>query len=292
MIPRLVAVMGPTASGKTEAAERVAEAWDAALLNADAFQVYRGMDIGTAKPEDRSRYRLLDLRDPDEGLTVGAWVRLARAELDRLWAEGRSAVIVGGTGLYIRALLEGYDDLGEPAPPEVRLALTTRMQVEGVDALAEELRREDPAAWARVDRKNPVRVQRALERARYPAPPTPPEPLPPFAVAKFAIDPGVERGDEAIRSRVRRMVYDGWVLEVQRLAERGYGPGDPGFRAHGYVAMHGVLRGEVGLEEAMDRTVVEVRRYAKRQRTWLRSEPNLIRSGSSTEATKLLLASS
>src|SRR5271165_7127776 len=130
--PRLIAVMGPTASGKTDVAEAIADALDAQLINADAFQVYRGMDIGTAKPRAKGRYRLLDLKAPNEGFGVGEFVQLAQTELNTLFQERRSAVVVGGTGLYIRALFEQYSELAASPEPALRAALMEREYRDGL----------------------------------------------------------------------------------------------------------------------------------------------------------------
>src|SRR5689334_3511641 len=127
--------MGPTGSGKTEVAEAIAERLGAQLINADAFQVYRGMDIGTAKPTEKHRYRLLDLKQPNAGFGVGEFVQLASEELRELHHEGRDAVVVGGTGLYIRALFEGYAEMVSPPDPNLRSELMARERTKGLATL-------------------------------------------------------------------------------------------------------------------------------------------------------------
>ena len=124
--------MGPTASGKSSLAEKIADALDAILLNADSFQVYRYLDIGTAKPTVKEQYRLLDLKDPNESFGVGEWVHLAQQELELAWERRQSVVIVGGTGLNIRALMERYGEMSGPPSPELRDALNQKLEREGL----------------------------------------------------------------------------------------------------------------------------------------------------------------
>ena len=272
--PVLVAVMGPTASGKTALAEALADRLDAGLVNADAFQAYRGMDVGTAKPDDRARYRLLDVKSPDEAYGVGEFCVRAAAELGSLHRAGRSAVVVGGTGQYVRALFEAYRDLMPDPDPALRARLAARLASEGLAALARELTASDPARAARTDLRNPVRVTRALERLgdeRVPIRFDVPYPI----TLKIATNAEAPTLGEAIAHRVRRMMHNGWVEEVRRLREAGYGPDDPGFRAIGYRAVASLLDGDLATEEAERTVVQETTAYAKRQRTWLRSEPGL-----------------
>jgi len=267
--------MGPTASGKTEVAEAIADHFDAQLINADAFQVYRGMDIGTAKPECKSRYRLLDLKAPNEGFGVGEFVQLARAELAQLFEVGRSAVVVGGTGLYIRALFEQYTELAPSPAPELRAVLMAREAQEGLKSLTDELTRRAPEISSRVDLANPVRVRRALERLDS-EPAQKPADLPPFLTTKLVLQPDKNELTALIEIRMHTMVQNGWLEEVESLKRLGFGPGDPGFRALGYTALWQHLAGTVALKDALESTVMDTRRYAKRQRSWLRSEPNAL----------------
>ncbi len=272
--PLLLAVMGPTGAGKTFVAELLADALDAQLINADAFQVYRGLDIGTSKPTDKARYRLLDVKEPTEGFGVGEWIRLAQVELERLWDERRSAIVVGGTGFYVRALFEQYADLqGEP-DPELRQELMRAEREQGLEALAERLRRLDPGAAEATDLKNPVRVRRALERLLSPAEPVKVS-LPPFARHKVALIPPSEKLDPVLKNRVLAMLRAGWAAEVEALLEKGVTLDAPSMRAIGYQCVADFLNRQISQEEMVDRVWQATRRYAKRQRTWLRSEPDL-----------------
>jgi len=273
--------MGPTASGKTDLAERLAEILEAQLINADAFQVYRGMDLGTAKPENKGRYQLLDLKDPNQQYGVGEFCRDALAELQNLYKHQTSAILVGGTGFYIRALLGEYDALQSQPNPELRENLQARLKKEGLQPLVEELLTKDPNT--KIDIKNPVRVTRALERLADPNPPIKVD-LPPFNTLKLGIEMEVDLLNRRIEERTARMVQNGWVQEVRQLLDSGYGPGDPGFRAIGYSEIARHLTDGTDLEEATAAATAETRRYAKRQRTWLRSEPSLVRISGGDDA--------
>lgn len=275
-MPYLVAVMGETASGKTQLAESLATKLDAQLVNADSFQIYRGLDIGTAKPTAKERYKLLDLKNPDESFGTGEFVKLALEVVEACWESKCSVVVVGGTGLNIRALFEEYSEMAAPPNPELREELNAQLEQKGLGSLVEELKLLDTAASERVDLANPVRVIRAIERAKG-AKESVIFRLPPFHRAKFAVENPSEVLNSRIETRVREMVQNGWALEIERLREQGYRQSDPGFRAIGYRAMWEVVEDRKDLEQAIDDTIVETRQYAKRQRTWLRSEPNLIR---------------
>ncbi len=272
--PFLIGVMGPTASGKSALAEALAAELDAVLLNADAFQVYRGLDIGTAKPADRANYRLLDLIEPTESFGVGAYVGRAAEVLADLFGERRSAVVVGGTGLYVRALFEGYAEMRPPPDPELRAQLEADRAANGLGALVRRLEALDPKAAGSIDLQNPVRVRRALERALDPRPGLRVE-IPNFRRFKVAIVPKPEITSARIDSRLDFMVYNGWVDEVRRLMGEGNPREAPGLRAIGYRSLYDHLLGMVSLPEAIETIRAETRQYAKRQRTWLRSEPNL-----------------
>ena len=266
--------MGPTASGKTTLAESLADRLDAVLINADAFQAYRGLDVGTAKPPDRSRYRLLDIKAPDEPYGVGEFCLRAAAELEASHAQGRSAVVVGGTGQYVRALFEEYRDLMPDPDPELRGRMAQRLRREGLESLSAELARRSPGIAAGTDLRNPVRVTRALERLEDAR-----EPLtfgvPYVKKIKLAVLSEKAMNDGVIARRVGQMMHNGWVEEVRRLRDAGYGTGNPGFRAIGYRTIANLLDGDLATEEAEREIVQETIAYAKRQRTWLRSEPGL-----------------
>jgi tRNA dimethylallyltransferase len=272
-VPLLIAVMGATASGKTDLAERIADRFEAALINADAFQVYLGMDVGTAKPDHRDQYELIDIKDPDESYGVGEFTQLAVALLERFFSESRNVVVVGGTGLYVRALMEEYQTMQAAPDRSVRDELNRRLEADGLESLVAELRARDPGTADRTDLRNPVRVIRAIERLALPKAEA--VRLPNFRRSKLAIDPDSDVLDARIQQRAVQMVQNGWVREVESLRNAGYVREDFGFRAIGYRQMWDHLEGRVELEDAIATTIAETKRYAKRQRTWLRSEPNL-----------------
>lgn len=277
--PQLIAVMGPTASGKSHLAESIAERFDAVILNADAFQIYRGMDIGTAKPVDRVRYRLLDLKNPDEDFGVGEYVLLASDLLHKLFQENRSVVLCGGTGLYIRALLEEYKDLMPAPSPSLRERIGRMPLEEAVATILDTA----PDVASKIDLKNEVRVKRAIEKLHGNTQPIR-FTLPPFQTQKIAIIPPPDISQEKIMHRTKEMVQNGWVAEVNELIRKGYGPGDPGFRALGYEAIARFIQ-EGGVEDQLIKQIeLDTVKYAKRQRTWLRAEPNLTVFSEASEA--------
>lgn len=277
--PFLLTILGPTASGKSSVAESIAEQHDAVILNGDAFQVYRGMNIGTAKPSDTSRYELLDLKNPDEDFGVGEYVLLAAERLNHHFQNGRNVILCGGTGLYIRALIEEYKDL-RPAPsPELRRQLNQTVP----DELRYRLETEFPEVAARTDLNNPIRVSRALERALSDETPIQFS-VPPFSKKKIGIVPETNISELSIAHRTSSMLQNDWVSEVKQLLGDGYGPGNPGFRAIGYNVIVDYIRGEIEEDIPVETIISETRQYAKRQRTWLRSEPRLEVYSSPSEA--------
>lgn len=266
-MPRLLAILGPTATGKSALADRVRDRWGApTILVADAFQSYRGFRVGTGQRTDRGR-ALTAFKAPTDDYGAGEFVRLALPILEGAFARGEDLILEGGTGFYVRALLEGYDALS-PAPDP---ALRARLLAEPIESLVARL---PPEIAAKTDLKNPVRVRRALERLAGP----PPErfTLPPFDVRKVALTGSEpDRHAETIAARVTAMLAEGWPEEVRALLASGVPESAPAFRAIGYRTVAAMLRGEIGEEAARESVVKETVRYAKRQKTWLRSEPRL-----------------
>jgi tRNA dimethylallyltransferase len=185
----------------------------------------------------------------------------------------RGALIVGGTAFYVRALFEEYTELQHPPDPELRRRLEQRERTEGLHALAQELTARAPDLAQTIDLKNPVRVRRALEKLEDPSPPIAFR-LPPFAKHKFVLQPPTDSLDQAIQARVHAMFSAGWVQEVQQLLDKGVPRTAPAFRAIGYDTVIDLIEGRLGEDEAKSRIATSTRQYAKRQRTWLRSEPN------------------
>lgn len=270
----LVAIMGPTGSGKSVVAEAVAERFGLQLISADAFMVYKGLDIGTNKPRHSGKYKLIDIIEPADEFGVGEWVQLAQSTLAELWEQGTGALVVGGTGFYVRALFEEYDDLSHSPDPELRENLMRREKEEGLDSLVGELLAADPLAGERTDLRNPVRVRRALEKLHDPREPIKVE-LPPFHMVKFVLEVPVDSLNQAIEERTEAMFEAGWQAEVEGLMRRRVDRSAPSFRAIGYDIIVDLVEGELNLEQTKLRIVTETRQYAKRQRTWLRSEPGV-----------------
>lgn len=266
--------MGPTASGKSGAAEALADRLDAILVNADASQAYRGFDIGTNKPGNAERYHLIGHLDPTESYGVGQWLREVEQILAEARGNGRHVVVVGGTGLYIRALFEGYDSLYPPPPEALRQELSERAHREGVESLYLELQRRSPDDAARVDPSNSLAVRRALERLE--AEPINPPDISGFSRRKFGMSVPAEALLLRIASRLEEMLASGWEREVRLILEAGVEREAPAWRAIGYEHLHDAMEGVMTRDEAHDLILRDTRRYAKRQRTWLRREPDLI----------------
>lgn len=285
MSPSVLAIVGATATGKSALAMALAQELPGEIVNADALQVYRGFDIGTAKPGPAERARvphhLIDILDPWERWSAGEFARRARQAIGEIQGRGRTPVVVGGSGLYLRALFEGISPV-PPGDPEVRSELRDRLAREGLEPLAAELARVDPETAERLAAGDTQRVLRALEVVRVSG-----RPLSswiaeqPFGTQRIAVLrlgltlPRVLLYDR-IAERVVRMVEDGWVDEVARLLARGLDPGLPAFQAIGYRQIVRHLEAEWSLDDAVADTVKATRRFAKRQETWFRREPDVI----------------
>ena len=277
-----LALVGPTASGKTEAGILVAQALGAEILSIDSMLVYRGMDVGTAKPtaEQRSRvpHHLLDLVDPNEPFSVAAFQAAARSAADDVRRRGRPPLLVGGSGLYFRAVV---DDLEFPGTePAVRRELEREAVAVGAERLHHRLAGFDPAAAGKIEPANVRRTVRALEVASITG-----RPFSSFAgawddyaagrvrVAGIRLPGGTLRA--RIEGRVRTMLDAGWLEEVRRLLDAGFGGWLTATQAIGYVELALHLDGEVTLEAAVERIVARTRALARRQIAWFRRDPRI-----------------
>jgi tRNA dimethylallyltransferase len=280
----ILAVVGATATGKSRLALALAAALDGEIVNADALQVYRGFDIGTAKPtpEERARapHHLIDILDPAERYSAGEFARRARRAIAGIEARGRVPIVAGGSGLYLRALLAGLSPI-PPGDPEVRAALRARLAAEGLPALAAELARRDPETAARLSPGDSQRVLRALEVALVTGVPLAAwiarQPFGNQGIPALSVGLTLARSllyDE-IAGRVARMLEQGWMGEVEGLLARGLEPDLPAFQAIGYRQLARHLRGERTLQQAISETIQATRRFAKRQETWFRKEPDV-----------------
>ncbi|HEX2195029.1 MAG TPA: tRNA (adenosine(37)-N6)-dimethylallyltransferase MiaA [Candidatus Limnocylindria bacterium] len=277
--PPLAVLIGPTASGKSELAMAIAARQPVEILVADSRQVYRGMDVGTAKPgvgeRNAVRHHLLDRVTPDQPFTLADWLSAARATVPQVAARGRLPLVVGGTGLYVSGLVDGYELPGPAPSPEARRRLAEEMEEEGLAASAERLRRLDPDLAATVDLHNPRRVIRALERASGDAPGARAEPYP-GRVAMIGLRRPREVLYRRIDERARAMFVGGLLDEVARLRSAGYGPELPPMTGHGYREAGRVLDGEWSVEQAIEVTARHTRQYAKRQLTWFRRDLRIV----------------
>jgi tRNA dimethylallyltransferase len=274
---------GPTGAGKTERAIRLAEEAPVEIVSVDSALVYRGLDIGAAKPsrELRSRipHHLVDICDPAESYSAGRFVADALARIAEIHARRRVPLLVGGTMLYLRALLHGLAPLPQ-ASPELRSALDERAAVEGWPALHRELSQRDPEAAARISPNDSQRIQRALEvcyETGRPISELQRETVSPLAGVRlkyWALAP-MSRPvlHERLARRFHEMMAAGFLEEVRRLHQRGdLTARHASVRAVGYRQLWAHLDGEYGLEEATQRGISATRQLAKRQITWLRSE--------------------
>jgi tRNA dimethylallyltransferase len=280
-MPPVVAVVGPTAAGKTELSLDLAEALDGEVVNTDSMQVYRGMDIGTAKlPEGQRRgirHHLLDMLDVSQPATVAEFQGWARAVVDDCRSRGVVPVLVGGSALYTRAVLDRFEFPG--TDPGLRAALEAELADLGPEALHARLAETDPAAAERITPQNGRRVVRALEVIALTGRPFSAS-LPPLS---YAYDAAVQIGvdiprpvlDERIALRVHRMWDAGLVDEVRALADRGLADGRTASRALGYQQVLDFLDGEISEEEAREQTIIGTRRFARRQDAWFRKDPRI-----------------
>ncbi len=285
--PLAIALMGPTASGKTALALDWAAALDTEVVSVDSALVYRGLDIGAAKPDRatlaRVRHHLVDVRDPHEVFSAADFAREALPPMQALAARGRVPLLVGGTGLYFSALLEGLSDMPE-ADPAQRAALQAEADARGWPALHAELARVDPAAGLRIRPNDRQRITRALEVWRATGRPIsdwqarggPRAPFP-FRVLSLVLAPA-DRAvlHERIARRFDQMLAEGFLDEVRRLrADPRLHPDLPAIRAVGYRQAWAHLAGETDAATFRDQAIAATRQLAKRQLTWLRARPAL-----------------
>lgn len=290
-LPPAIFLMGPTAAGKTDLALELARVLPCDLISVDSALIYRGMDIGTAKPErailDAFPHALIDIRDPAESYSAAEFRADALAAMAESTARGRIPLLVGGTMLYYKALLEGLADMPS-ADPVIRAELEARALAEGWEVLHRELAAVDPESAARIHPNDPQRLIRALEVYRLsglsmtehrrrqaagnPDTGTSGAGQLPYTVAQLAIAPAQRQVlHDRIAQRFRAMVEQGFVQEVEALRSRSdLHAGLPSIRAVGYRQMWEYLDGELSRDEMVERGIIATRQLAKRQFTWLR----------------------
>jgi tRNA dimethylallyltransferase len=287
---RLVAVVGPTAAGKSALAVALTKRFGGGIVNADSRQVYRGMDIGTAKPSPADQatvpHYLYDIADPTDGFSLALYLRHARATLDAIWSAGRTPWVVGGTGQYVWALLEAWT-VPEVAPDlGLRAELRAVADTEGAEALHARLALVDPVAAVRIEAPNVRRVIRALEvyhRTGRPISEWQRKGDPGFAFRVLGVDQADDILQSRIEDRVRDMYEAGFVAEAGGLLEAGLTLDSPAMSAIGYREAAQVAIGELTQVEAVEQTVAATRRLVRRQRQWFRKTDDRIKWGSSMD---------
>jgi tRNA dimethylallyltransferase len=282
--PRLLVILGPTASGKSKLGMDIAEGLRSEIVSADSLQLYRHLDIGTAKPSREERgivpHHIIDIVDPDEEFNAGKFRAEARKAIEKLDRSGMGIILVGGTYLYVKVLLSGLiEDL--PADQEIRTSLKKLRAEFGTEYVYERLKSLDPGAAARIHPNDYVRTERALEVFYLTGEKMSHlQSLHEFGERDYEyikIGIAVERGElrGRIDARVDKMMDEGLVEEVKKLRLMGYGPELKPMQSIGYKEINRYLDGEIGLEEAVGLIKRDTKRFAKRQMTWLRRDKEI-----------------
>ena len=299
--PLAIALMGPTASGKTVLAVQLAERLDTQIISVDSALVYRGLDIGAAKPDAatlaRAPHHLVDIRDPHEVYSAAEFASDALAAMQRLSEQGRIPLLVGGTGLYFRALLDGLSEMPE-ADAGTRAQIERDAAVNGWPAMHAELAHVDPPAAARIHANDPQRIVRALEVYRLSGIPisrwqqSPSRRRLGFRVLKLALAPASRTElHQRITTRFDAMIENGFLDEVRRLqADPRVHEDLPAIRAVGYRQAWAYLNAQMDFKQFRERGLAATRQLAKRQFTWLRSEHDARWFDPQTQAAELDIA--
>jgi tRNA dimethylallyltransferase len=282
--PKFVAILGPTATGKSSLALHLAEKFGGEIISADSVQVYRGLDIGSAKPsaEDRRRipHHLINILDPDEDYSASAFRAHADEIIQRLCREDIPTFVAGGTGLYLKVLSRGLFR-GPGGDPQLRQALRRQAEKEGSHSLHKELGLWDPEGASRIHPRDTFRLIRALEVYSLSQKPISQFQKEhgfretPYRILKIGLQRGREELYRTIESRVDEMMKKGWLEEVRLLLERGYCPGLKSLRSLGYKRLVSHLSGEMDLDRAIQLIKQDTRRFAKRQITWFKADPEI-----------------
>ncbi len=280
--PPLIAIGGPTGVGKTSVAICLAEAVGGEIISADSMAVYRGMDIGTAKPTPEERRRvpchLIDVADPNESFSAALFQKMAAEAIVQIRARGRRPILVGGTGFYLRALLADLDLSLAPAADGIRNRWVEYGRIYGSAALHLRLAAVDSVAAQRLHPNDTVRVIRALEVFEIAGKPMSQvhaeaaQGRRPYAAERHLLTMPLPALDERINARVEAMLAAGWLDEVRSLRERGYAASCPGMRALGYNDLCRVVDGQCDEREAAETIKRATRRFARRQLTWFRGD--------------------
>lgn len=277
MLPPLIVLLGPTAVGKTELSLGLCEAFTGEVVNADSRQVYRGMDIGTAKPTPAERQRalhhLIDIRNPDKPLSAAEYQQLAYESIAAIHRRNHTPFLVGGTALYLRAVTQGLRWPAAPPDPALRAELEAALAEGGAAVLFARLQQLDPATATVIDRNNPRRLVRALEivlttgRSKVELEAATP---PPYRILQIGLTRPRASLYERIDRRVDQMVEGGLVEETRRLLAAGYGPPLPAMTSLGYREIAAYLEGALSLAEAVAKIKTATHRYVRYQETAFR----------------------
>lgn len=279
---RLVALVGPTAVGKTALAIRLAQALDAEIVGADSRQVYRYIDVGTAKPTEEERslvpHHVIDVVDPDEQFSLALYQRMAYEAIRDIHCRGKTPFLVGGSGLYIRAVVDGFVIPPVSPDPELRRRLEQRAARDGYLTLHSELRRVDPSAAARIDPRNVRRVVRALEvwQATGQTSSQLQTAKPPYKTLLIGLTTPREDLYRRIDERLDRMIELGLVDEVRSLLKRGYSLDLPSLSGLGYRDIGEYLSGKVELSQVVQHIKHQTHRFARHQYAWFRAQESRI----------------
>lgn len=280
---RPIAVFGPTASGKSALGLALAHELDGEVVNVDSMQLYRGMDIGTAKLTSAERegipHHQLDVWDVTETASVARYQRDAIADVEGIMARGKTPILVGGSMLYAQALVDDWQF--PPTDPAVRAKYEARRVEIGTDALHEELAQVDPAAAAIIEDKDPRRTVRALEVIELTGKPykasQPPKDAPPrWGTRLLGLRTTADWLNPRIELRTRQMFDRGLIEEVERLQSQGLVADSTAGRAIGYAQVFQAQRGELTWDEAVERTITGTRRYVRRQRSWFNRDKRIM----------------
>lgn len=281
---RLVAIVGPTAIGKSRLAIRLAQTFGGEIVNADSRQVYRHMDIGTAKPTPGELalvpHHLINSANPDESFSLAQYQELAYRAIDDIHQRGKLPLLVGGSGLYVRAVVEGWQIPQAPPNPELRKKLEEKAAAIGVEKLYQELVAIDPAAAQKIDPRNVRRVIRALEVYEQTGTPfsrLQKKQAPPFTSLIIGLTCDRAELYRRIDERVDRMMAQGLVREVEKLVQMGYDFTLSAMSTIGYKQIGLYLRGEVSLEEAVQQVKYETHRFVRHQYAWFRLKDDRIK---------------
>jgi tRNA dimethylallyltransferase len=278
----LIIICGPTATGKSDLALEVAEKFDGEIINADSMQLYKGMDIGTAKLTLEERrgipHHLLDILSVSQDASVAAYQELARSAINEIQKRNKAAIVVGGTGLYIKSIV---DEMNFPeTDPELRAKLESEAELLGTAELYSRLRLLDPEAAAAIEPANTRRIIRALEVIEVTGKPYSAN-LPSDTSLRFPdalhIGLAMERTSLAprIEARVHRMFDQGLINEVERLIGEGLLEGTTAQRAIGYAQVISLINGQISKEQAIEETIVATRQYVRRQETWFKRDQRI-----------------